>query len=57
MASVMTVEEMRILKENLESTQKRVSGNRKEAIRVLHEAGIVTKKGKLASPYRSTQDK
>lgn len=52
MASVMTVEELRILKEKLESTRERVRGNRKEAIRVLHDAGIVTKKGKLASPYR-----
>lgn len=57
MASEMTAEEFGVLKEKLDSTRERVRGNRKEAIRVLHEAGIVTKKGKLAFPYRETLDK
>lgn len=53
MASTMTVEEFEALKRELESTRERVKGDRKEAIRVLHAAGIVTKKGKLTSRYQS----
>ena len=56
MASVMTVEEIEALKQQLESTRERVKGNRKEAIRVLHAAGIATKKGKLTARYRVARD-
>lgn len=56
MSSVVTVEEMKTLKEKLESTRERVRGNRKEAIRVLQAAGITTKKGKLTSRYLVTRD-
>lgn len=56
MASVVTVEEMKALKEKLDSTRERVKGNRKEALRVLQAAGIANKNGKLASQYRVTQD-
>lgn len=57
MASVATNEELEKLNQNLKSLSKRVKGNRKEAIRVLNKAGITTKKGKLAAPYRVKQDK
>ncbi len=53
MASVATAEEMKRLNERLQSTRERVRGNRKEAIRVLHSAGITTKRGKLTSHYQT----
>jgi cell division protein ZapA (FtsZ GTPase activity inhibitor) len=56
MVSVMTVEEMKTLKEKLKSTREQVRDNRQEAIRVLKAAGIATKDGKLTSRYRGTRD-
>jgi|GEM_PF-4073656 len=50
-------EDLEKLNETLRATQERVKGNRKEAIRVLHAAGIVTKAGKLTALYRGKQDK
>ena len=50
-------EDLEKLNENLRATRERVKGNRKEAIRVLHAAGIVTKDGKLTAPYRENQEK
>jgi hypothetical protein len=54
---VVSAEEIEALKRKLESTRERVKGNRKEAIRVLHAAGITDEAGKLTEPYRLTQDK
>ncbi len=50
-------EDLEKLNESLRATQERVKGNRKEAIRVLHAAGIVTKDGKLTAPYGGEQEK
>jgi len=57
MASLVTVEEIENLKRKLESTRERVKRDRKEAIRVLHAAGITTETGELADPYRMNRDK
>lgn len=56
MAYAATTEELKKLKEKLEATRERVKGNREEALRVLRAAGIVTKDGKLAAPYRATSE-
>jgi hypothetical protein len=53
----MNSEESRILQEKLESTLERVKNDKQEAIRVLHAAGIMTKKGKLTAFYRRNLDK
>lgn len=57
MASVVTTEEINNLKRNLESARKRVAGDRQEAIRILHAAGICTRTGKLKKPYRDSSSK
>jgi hypothetical protein len=50
--STPTPEEYKAIEEALIEARERVRGNKKEAIRILHAAGIVTKKGKLTAPYR-----
>ena len=52
MAAGATTEEIDNLKRKLESTRKRVAGDRQKAIRVLHAAGICTPEGRLEKPYQ-----
>ena len=54
---MVTDEEYKNLNDNLKATRERVKGNRKEALRVLQAAGIVTKDGKLAEQYGGEPDK
>ncbi len=57
MASVVNIKEIETLKQKLKSTRQRVNRDRKEAIRVLHAAGITDETGKFTDPYRVTRDK
>lgn len=52
--STMSAKEAEAFKNKLEETRDRVKGNKEEAIRILHAAGITDKRGKLTAPYRST---
>ena len=56
MASSVTTEEIEALKQRLETIRQRVKHDRKEAIRLLHAAGITDEFGKLVDPYRATQE-
>lgn len=56
MASVVSIQEIEALKRKIEATGERVKKDRKEAIRILHAAGITDETGKLTEPYRLTED-
>jgi hypothetical protein len=51
------LEEIEALRRKLKATSERVKGDRKEAIRVLHAAGITDEEGKLTEPYRTPDDR
>lgn len=53
MASVMTEKELSAMKERLESTRKRIKGNKEEAIKVLKNAGIADKNGIIKPQFRN----
>ncbi|HON25953.1 MAG TPA: hypothetical protein PLA59_09995 [Myxococcota bacterium] len=51
----MTAKEKKDYRKDLEDMRKfakRVSGDKKESLRILHEAGIYTAKGKLSKIYK-----
>ena len=56
MASVISAEELKILKQEFDSMRKRVKENPEEAMRILQSAGIADKKGKLAARYRTKKE-
>ncbi len=53
MASQVTREEIKVLKQKFEDIRKRVKNNPAEAKRILHAYGITNKDGKLRGPYRT----
>jgi hypothetical protein len=57
MATVPTIEEMEDMKDRMEKFRDLVKDDRKEAIRILHSAGIVDKRGKFTAPYRVRDDR
>ena len=52
MASAVTREEITKLVQSIDTYRKQVTTDRKEAKRVLRDAGIHTYEGKLKEPYR-----
>jgi len=57
MVSRLTEEEIEAIRRNLKETRERVRRDPKEAIRVLHAAGITDMNGKVVYPYRQPGDK
>ncbi len=57
MVSSVTEEEVTSILKHFEAIRERVKNDPKEARRILHEAGITTKTGKLTARYRDSPAK